>query len=403
MRKTLLLVCMGGAALVASASVLAAQAPRLELRPMAIEGTPFQEGDSLALLDNGQVQWQRDGRVVATLNDPEGLIRGSNDLEADRALYVTDGEGGVVHDYERVGATLFLSSEAPMYIFHQRGVILQHGAGPLPGVTPDHGASPLPGAPPQPGVTPQRGARPNAGSAGDMTWHGGTILVANKTMAIFWGSWGSPGDIITGLDRFFQGFGGSAYAGDSTEYTGSNGQVTSSSTYLGHVLDTSAPPSRSPSVSKMVAEACKVTNNNPDPNALYLIYTSNFPKQNSFCAWHSYGNCSNGAPVQVANMPNTTGISGCNPSDTWTTNSEGLASLANVTSHELSETITDPRNGGWYDANGQENGDKCAWSFNHVVTLANGALFKLQMEWSNNAFNAGTGFLNLNGQPGCLQ
>jgi hypothetical protein len=379
MRKTLLCVCMAGAALVAAASVLAAQAPRHEFRPMALDGTPFQEGDSLVLIGTGQVQWLREGRVVATLNDPEGLIRGSGDLEADRALYVTDAEGGVVRDYEQAGTTLFLSSEAPMFIFHQRGMT-------------------------HPGrVTPQRGVNPGAGTAGDMTWHGGTVLVANKTMAIFWGNWGSPGDIVTGLDRFFQGFGGSLYAGDSTEYTGSNGQVTSSSTYLGHVFDTSAPPTKSPSVSKMVAEACKITNNNPDPNALYLIYTSTFPRQNSFCAWHSYGNCSNGAPVQVANMPNTTGIAGCNPADTWTTNSEGLASLANVTSHELSETITDPRNGGWYDANGQENGDKCAWSFNHVVTLANGALFKLQMEWSNNAFNAGTGFLNGSGQAGCLQ
>ena len=366
MRKTLLCVCMAAAALLAAASVLAAQAPRHEFRPMAIEGTPFHEGDSLVLLASGQVRWLREGRVVATLNDPEGLIRASGELEADRALYVTDDEGGRVADFER-GGTLFLSSDAPKVIFHQRGVVRK------------------------------------AGAAGDMTWHNGTVLVANKTMAIFWGSWGSPGDIITGFDSFFSGFGGSGYAGDSTEYTGSNGQVSSSSTYLGHVLDTSAPPKRSPSVATMVAEACKITNNNPDPNALYLMYTSNFPRQNSFCAWHSYGNCSNGAPVQVANMPNTTGIAGCDPADTWTTNSQGLASLANVTGHELSETITDPRNGGWYDANGQENGDKCAWVFNHVVTLKNGALFKIQMEWSNNAFNAGTGFLNSSGQPGCLQ
>jgi hypothetical protein len=337
---------------------------------MAIAGTPFHEGDSLVLTANGQVQWLREGRVIATLNDPEGIIRNEHELAADQALYVTDGEGAAVHDFARTEKPLFLSSDAPMHIFRPRS-----GAG--------H----------------KRGG----GAAGDMIWHNGTVLVANKTMAIFWGSWGSPGDIITGLDRFFQGFGGSIYAGDSTEYTGSNGQVTSSSTYLGHVLDASAPPSRNPSVSTMVAEACKITNNNPDPNALYLIYTSNFPKQNSFCAWHSYGNCSNGAPVQVANMPNTSGIAGCDPADTWTTNSEGLASLANVTAHELSETITDPRNGGWYDANGAENGDKCAWSFNHVVTLANGALFKLQMEWSNNAFNAGTGFLNNSAQPGCLQ
>src|SRR5262245_42571004 len=46
-----------------------------------------------------------------------------------------------------------------------------------------------------------------------MTFHGGTILVANKTEAIFWGDWSNPGDKITGLDSFFAGFGGSHYAG----------------------------------------------------------------------------------------------------------------------------------------------------------------------------------------------
>jgi hypothetical protein len=59
--------------------VLAAQAPRHEFQPMAIEGAPFHEGDSLVLLASGQLQWLREGRVVATLNDPEELIRHSGE------------------------------------------------------------------------------------------------------------------------------------------------------------------------------------------------------------------------------------------------------------------------------------------------------------------------------------
>jgi len=209
-----------------------------------------------------------------------------------------------------------------------------------------------------------------------MTSHGGTILVANKTKAIFWGSqWNTAsfaGDKITGLDSFFGGFGGSGYAGTNTEYTGTNGKVTTSSTYLGHVIDAAAAPSGAPSVSAAVAEACKMTSNAPDPNALYLLYTATGAGNVGYCAWHSYGNCSNGAAVQVAYMPNIDGIAGCDPVDTYGTgHSHGLAAVANVTAHELSETITDPRNGGWYDSGGNENGDKCAWSFTHVVTLSN--------------------------------
>jgi hypothetical protein len=243
-------------------------------------------------------------------------------------------------------------------------------------------------------------------SSVNMVSHGGAILVANKTQAIFWGtSWTSyTGDIVTGLDTFFGGFGGSNYAKASTEYTGTNGQVTAASSYLGHVIDATAAPSKALSVTSAVAEACKVTNNNPDPNALYLIYTETGAGHVSYCAWHSYGTCSNGAPVQVAYMPNITGIAGCDPQDTFGTgHSQGLAALANVTAHELSETITDPRNGGWYDSAGAENGDKCAWSFTGPVKLSNQSVWKLQGEWSNNAYTSGTGYANNSGQKGCLQ
>jgi hypothetical protein len=247
----------------------------------------------------------------------------------------------------------------------------------------------------------------SGGSSPLMTWHSGTVLTANKTMAIFWGTeWSSAsfaGDKIAGLDSFFAGFGGSRFAATSTEYSGSNGQVTTSSTYLGHTIDASTAPSKALTTTSAVAEGCKITGNNPDPTALYLIYTSTGAGHVSYCAWHSYGTCANGAPIQVAYMPNIDGLAGCDPQDTWTTHSQGLAALANVTSHELSETITDPRGAGWFDGSGQENGDKCAWAFQAPVTLANGSQWKLQMEWSNAAYTANTGYPNLSGQNGCLQ
>ena len=247
-----------------------------------------------------------------------------------------------------------------------------------------------------------RGARHHGGGSPDMTFHGGTVLTSNTTHAVFWGDWSNPGDKITGIDSFFSGFGGSHLAGDSTEYTGTNGQVSANSSYGGHVLDSSAAPNRALTTSDAVNEACKVFNNNPDPNGVYFIYTSTTAGNVNYCAWHSYGTCSNGAPVQVAYMPNIDGQAGCDPGDTSGLHSQGLAALANVTSHELSEAITDPRNGGWYDGSGEENGDKCAWAFHGLVTLKNGSQWLLQGEWSNNAYNSGTGFPNLSGQNGCL-
>ncbi|MGZ3652513.1 MAG: hypothetical protein ACXVB9_17325 [Bdellovibrionota bacterium] len=256
-----------------------------------------------------------------------------------------------------------------------------------------------------------RGAQRSAtGSSALMTYHKGPVIHSGSVKAIFWGaSWNNAtfaGDKIAGIDSFFQGFAGSRYSQTGSEYTdGAGNHVTGQITYLNHVVDTSAPPLRALRTSQAVTEACKVAGNNPDPNALYLIYTSTGAGNVNYCAWHSWGNCSNGKPVQVAYMPNLDGVAGCNPGDTVTGHSEGLAALANVTAHELMETLTDPRGSAWYDGSGQENGDKCAWEFpagNGVSTLANGSNWMLQMEWSNAAYQAGTGLPNYNGQKGCV-
>ena len=241
----------------------------------------------------------------------------------------------------------------------------------------------------------------SSGGSPLMTNHGGTVLTAAKTEAIFWGDWSSPGDIVDGIDTLLGGWSGSSIAKASTEYTGTNGQVTSTSTYLGHVFDTTAAPKRALSTNSAVAEGCKITNNNPDPGALYLIYTSTGAGHVNYCAWHSWGTCSNGAPIQVAYMPNITGIAGCDPQDSSGLHSEGLAALANVTSHELSETITDPRGNTWYDSSGAENGDKCAWAFQGLVSVGS-SKWLLQGEWSNAAYTAGTGAPNRSGENGCL-
>jgi len=121
-----------------------------------------------------------------------------------------------------------------------------------------------------------------------------------------------------------------------------------------------------------------------------------------YCAYHSYGSCGP-TPVQFAFFFNLDGDPGCDPQDTTTGHSQGLAALANVSGHELSEARTDPRNGGWYDSSGQENGDKCSWTFNvPFVTFPNGSSWKIQGEWSNKAYDGGTGYPNSSGQKGCL-
>lgn len=258
--------------------------------------------------------------------------------------------------------------------------------------------------PPMLGVHHARDAGPsgNAGTSALMVSHGGTIMTDAAVTAIFWGgSWSNPGDKILGVDSFYAGYGGSNYAAASTEYTGTNGQVGTGVSYSGHLVDLSAAPSHAPRVSQIQAEVCKMIAN-PVANGYYPVYVDAGRRSAGYCAWHSYGSCS-GVPVQFAFFFKLDGDPGCDPQDPRAAWSQGMEALANVSAHELSEAMTDPRNGGWYDSGGAENGDKCAWSFGAPsVTFSNGSSWKLQGEWSNAAFSAGTGYPNNSGQAGCL-
>jgi hypothetical protein len=240
-------------------------------------------------------------------------------------------------------------------------------------------------------------------SNNNMTWHGGGVMTFAVTENIFWGtSWGTySGDEIIGLDSWYRGFNLSSYALTSDEYAGTNGQVSSDTTHLGHVIDTSAAAGGN-STSAILAEVCKEVTPDPSGNGYYSVYTD-LPRGNSgYCAWHSWGTCG-GIPVQFAFFWKLDGDPGCDPKSTVAGESQGLAALANVSGHELSEARTDPASGGWYDVAGQENGDKCAWTFNvPYVTFSNGTQWKIQGEWSNAAYNAGTGYPNSSGLRGCV-
>ena len=263
--------------------------------------------------------------------------------------------------------------------------------------------------PPVLGIHWARGEEPalvaRARRSANMTYHGGKIMPTAISKAIFWGtSWGSySGDKITGLDTWYTGHSNSNYAKTVDEYTGSNGQVGSTTTHQGHVIDTSKATGGS-NTSAILAEVCKViTSPDRSGNGYYAVYTDVKRGNAGYCAWHSAGSCG-GVPVQFAFFFNLDGDAGCDPADTSGLHSQGLAALANVTAHELSEARSDPASpGAWYDSSGSENGDKCAWTFGApLVTFSDGNQWKLQGEWSNAAFTAGTGYPNSSGQKGCL-
>jgi hypothetical protein len=238
-----------------------------------------------------------------------------------------------------------------------------------------------------------------------LAYHNGGVMTSGATIkSIFWGSsWASyTGDKETGIDTFYGGISNTPYLRTNSEYTQTGGaQVLPATSYLGHYVDTSSAGSKDPGTSGVLAEVQKalaLAGVTPVSNGYYPVYTD-IPRGNAgYCAWHSWGSIGS-TPVQYAFFFKLDGDAGCDPGDQGTAHSQGLEAIANVSGHELSEALTDPRGAGWYDRSGAENADKCAWTFGGNVTFTNGSTWKVQGNFSNNAYAAKSGY----DHAGCIQ
>jgi hypothetical protein len=147
-------------------------------------------------------------------------------------------------------------------------------------------------------------------------------------------------------------------------------------------------------------------------NHIFLLYTSSgegscfASNSNScayvqYCAYHSFISASS-PPVIYGNVPydNTTV---CQTAGTPSPNGFPAADTAmTASSHEVSESITDPLLNAWFTSNGSEIGDLCAydygantWDSGKANQAWNGHFYELQTEFDNHA--------NALGFTGCVQ
>lgn len=262
-----------------------------------------------------------------------------------------------------------------------------------PNRNPNKGEPPILG----PHWTREQARQRPASTNNDLLYHGGPILPGVSTTAIFWGSsWATyTGDKMSGMDKWYahagtvSGGSGSAYEATVNEYTDSSGhRVSTAVTYGGHITDSSSVP-KHPSTSAVLSEVCKVVGSIAVRNGYYPVYVDRKRGGANYCAYHSWGSCG-GTPVEFGFFFNLDGDAGCDPQSTVSGESQGLAALANVSGHELSETRSDPNGNAWFASNGSENGDQCAWTFGGpYVTFLDGTHWKIQGNWSN-AANDGT-------------
>jgi serine protease len=292
---------------------------------------------------------------------------------------------------------------------------------------------------------------PADSASNDLIWHGGNIgdgaigVEQNPAVyLVFWGpEWAAgfqtadtDGKLFSSktlqsyLTSFFQNVGGSPWAAVQTQYcnvvlpgstscVGGSGYVTNPKHQLKGVWTDPTPvPADILTLGlaenliddPIAAEAMRASAHFAyDPQATYIILTPPEPVatgQPVYCGYHSQTSSIDGygnpyriqyafIPWQNTNWPGV-GTSGCgmhNVNATSDAFGNGIFDgWSIVTGHEYSEAVTDPDNvagqqDGWLDAQGSENGDKCAWTNTQNITLGTHQ-FAVQPTWSNEAFDA---------------
>src|SRR5206468_2297507 len=86
---------------------------------------------------------------------------------------------------------------------------------------------------------------------------------------------------------------------------------------------------------------------------------------------HTHGTIS-GSDIKFAFIGNPDRCpSACAAQSTGPNGNAGADGMASIISHELEEAVSDPDLNAWYDRQGMENADKCAWTFGSMSTASN--------------------------------
>jgi len=272
------------------------------------------------------------------------------------------------------------------------------------------------------GVVPTQAAAHSGagggGTGGNLVYHGGKVLLTNKTVAIYW----TPSNAIgngsgySGLLNQYLGDVAAAsgstsnvYAVETQYYDSTNTHIAYNSSFSPAVYDNQPYPASGCSDTVSQTTTCLSDSQlrselqrlystgaiAADANTTYFLFTeknigscynSSSCAFSQYCAYHS--NVALGSTtVQYANQPYAdTVVTACDAG--YHPNNSDADATISVASHEHRESINDPLGTAWYDHRGYEGSDKCAWNFGTVSSdsanqTINGNRYILQQEWSN--------------------
>jgi len=247
---------------------------------------------------------------------------------------------------------------------------------------------------------PGQGKTKSGPGANGINYHGGPLMLGTTNVYYIWyGNW-SGNSATTILDNLASGLGGSPYFNiNTTYYNGSGVHVSNAVAHAGDVYDNySLGKSLSDNnVASVVSNAITGGTLPLDTSGVYFVLTSADVNETSgfctqYCGWHTDGTIK-GADIKYAFVGNPDRCpSACEAQGLGPNGNAGADGMASIIAHELSEAVTDPDLNAWFDRQGNENADKCAWTFGSTYAAANGAAanvnlggqnYLLQQNWVN--------------------
>ena len=268
-------------------------------------------------------------------------------------------------------------------------------------------------------------ARPGGGGGGGtgIFYHGGPVVLSPNVVAIYWASstiyngGPAPDNVGTGaqdgsiVGSFLRSIGGSPYWNINSTYTnGSGAHVQNALTYVGFwATSHNAPVAGSaPGDADMQALINYGFQNgfiSYDANTIYEIFTASGVNLgggfgSSYCAYHGHFTSIAGDTKYAADPYDYEFPTACSALNGSPNNDPAADAEVNTLAHETEEFTTDPDLNAWYDRRGNENADKCAWTFGTTFTSSNGSTVNMTLS-DNRSYLIQRNWVNA-GSGGCL-
>lgn len=230
--------------------------------------------------------------------------------------------------------------------------------------------------------------RPVAKSAG-ITYHNGPIMLGTTNAYVIWyGDWTKSVNGTQIISDFLSNVGGSPYFNiNTTYYNGNKAYVSNSVTLAGSTSDTTYKYGTNltdANVTSIVTDAISSNRLPLDANGVYFVLTSGDVGESSgfltkYCGWHTYTTYSSTVVKYSFVGDPTKNMSACSVQSTSPNGNAAVDAMISVIAHELEEAVTDPQLNAWYDTQGAENADKCAWKFGTTYTTSNGSVANMKI------------------------